>query len=425
MLPEDPSRARPSFGENTKGSLIVKLAALPNHKIRCTKEATSRNARAGGRAERQKLRRKLLLTAGLALLLGISGLTTYSVLKSALAPSGADAVVAQASTPTPTQFVRVLHQRTHDADFQAGVMVWASGNDPNFDFKAAQELDRLAALGVNSVGLVFPIVQTSAQSVDVHADPTKTPSLDRIALFAREAHQRGFTVLLRPLLDERTLATDRQWRGTITPKSVDVWFQAYQNLILGYARLAQRERIDALGVGSELNSLEDYGAQWLQIIGQVRKIYSGLLTYSSTFDHGYPTQFAQSLDFLSVDAYYPLDARDGATVNDLEVAWRHGRGELEKVHATSGKPVTVTEIGTASRTGSYRTPWTLQPGASLDLETQRRYYQASCGALSGVVSGLYWWYATLDASSAPASDAGYNPMGKPAELEIAKCYGSK
>jgi hypothetical protein len=364
--------------------------------------------------------RKVLLTAGLALLLGVSGLTTYSILKPVLAPTGPVAAAAQAPPP----LVPVLNPRTQATDFQAGVTVLIYGNDPSFDFKVRQELNRLATLGANSVGLVFPIYQTTAQSADVHADPTKTPSADRIALFIRQAHQRGFTVLLRPLLDEHSLALDGQWRGTIQPTSVDAWFQAYQELILGYARLAQREHVDALGVGSELNSLEADGVQWLQLINQVRQVYSGLVTYSSTFSNGYPAGFASALDFLGVDAYYPMAVQAGATVKDLELAWRPWIAELERIHAASGKPITITEIGTPSRAGSYLTPWTLKPGAPLDLETQSRYYQASCHALSGVVPGLYWWYTNLDASSAPLRDTGYNPTGKPAELEIAKCFGS-
>jgi hypothetical protein len=364
------------------------------------------------------LRRKLLLAGGLALLLGASGLTTYSILKPVLSPAAPVAAAAASAVPV----VRVLNARERATDFQAGVMVVIYGNDPYFEFKARQELNRLAALGANSVGLVFPIYQNNAESVDVHADPIKTPSAERITQFVRDAHQRGFTVLLRPLLDEHSLALDGQWRGTIQPKSVDAWFQAYQDLILGYAQLAQRENVEALGVGSELNSLEVHGEQWLRIISLVRKVYSGLLTYSSTSRNGYPAAFVSALDFLGVDAYYPMGVPAGASVNDLEQAWRPWTAELEQIRASSGKPIAITELGTPSRSGSYLTPWTLKPGAPLDLETQRRYYQASCSALRGLVPGLYWWYTTLDASPSPLKDSGYNPSGKPAELEIAKCF---
>jgi hypothetical protein len=318
----------------------------------------------------------------------------------------------------------VLNPRERAADFQAGVMVLIYGNDPSFDVKVRQELNRLATLGANSVGLVFPIYQTTAQSADVHADPTKTPSPDRIALFIRQAHERGFTVLLRPLLDEHSLALDGQWRGTIQPKSVDGWFQAYQALILDYARLAQREHVDAFGVGSELNSLEAESERWLRLISQVRQIYSGLVTYSSTSGNGYPAGFASALDFLGIDAYYPMGVQAGTTVQDLELAWRPWTAVIEQIKAASGKPVAITEIGTPSRAGSYLTPWTLQPGAPLDLEAQSRYYQASCDVLAGVVPALYWWYATLDPSLTPLRDTGYNPTGKPAEREITKCFGS-
>jgi hypothetical protein len=154
----------------------------------------------------------------------------------------------------------------------------------------------------------------------------------------------------------------------------------------------------------------------------VRQVYSGLLTYSSTSGNGYPSGFASALDFLGVDAYYPMDVSAGASVDELERAWRPWTAELAGMRAASGKPVVITEIGTPSRAGSYLTPWTLQPGAPLDLEAQRRYYQASCNALIGLVPGLYWWYTPLDVSPEPLRDSGYNPIGKPAALEITKCF---
>jgi len=369
------------------------------------------------------MRRTYLGTVAVAIALATSGLFTYWILKPAIAPIFASFELgAKAAPPSPAP-VRVLHPRTRATDFQAGVMVLVYGNDPDFSRRAQQALDRLAGLGVNSVGLVFPIYQTTARSTDIHADPARTPSQDRLTLFIKEAHQRGFAVMLRPLLDEGSLGVDGNWRGTIRPQPVDTWFQAYEALMLSYARLAQQQRVEILDIGSELNTLEAYGGQWLRIINLIRSVYSGQLTYSSVVHNGYPKQFSQALDFLSVDAYPALDVPVDATTGQLEKAWGPWKDELEQNRIASGKPLVISELGTPSRVGSYLTPWTLKPGAQLDLEAQRRYYTASCRALKTATVGLYWWYTTIGRSPAPLADTGYDPTGKPADHEIALCYG--
>jgi hypothetical protein len=361
----------------------------------------------------------------LVLALATSGLFTYWILKPALAPVVASfGLGAKAATP-PAVPARVLRPRTQATDFQAGVMVLVYGNDPDFTHKAQQTLDRLAGLGVNSVGLVFPIYQTTARSTDIHADPARTPSQDRLTIFIQEAHKRGFAVMLRPLLDEGSLGVDGNWRGTIRPQPLDAWFQAYEALILSYARLAQQQRVEILDIGSELNTLEAAGAQWLRIINLIRGVFGGQLTYSSVIHNGYPTQFSQALDFLSVDAYPALEVPVDATTVQLEKAWGPWSDEFQQNRIASGKPLVISEVGTPSRVGSYLTPWTLKPGAPLDLEAQRRYYQASCGALKTTTAGLYWWYTTIGRSPAPLTDTGYDPTGKPAEHEIALCYGGR
>jgi hypothetical protein len=128
--------------------------------------------------------------------------------------------------------------------------------------------------------------------------------------------------------------------------------------------------------------------------------------------------FAKELDFLSIDAYYPLDVSASATAAHLEEAWGPGVAQLERIAAESGMPVVVTEVGTASRRASFRAPSAANLGAPLDLEAQRRYYEASCNALRGAVRGMYWWHMTPYIPDAPLNDMDFDPTGKPAEAEL-------
>ena len=307
--------------------------------------------------------------------------------------------------------------------FQGGVIVYDDGNDPGNLDAAKRLLDHLATLKVNSVALAFPLYQTSWTSTDVHADPAKTPSNDFIAGFIDSAHQRDLAVLLRPLIDDTPLEATGHWRGQLRPTDPGAWFASYKQVLVGYATIAAAHHAEVIDIGTELNSLQGNTGAWTDMITAIRGAYQGKLTYSSNWDVAYPG-FASSLDFVSVDAFYPLNAPDNASVAQLVSTWAPWATKLQQVGSGTGKQVVLTELGTTSEVGSYRSPYNWQHGGVVSLEAQRSYYAASCQALKPLVGGMYWWvyYVNYFDKLVPAQDPGYQPAGKPAEQEIANCY---
>ena len=53
-------------------------------------------------------------------------------------------------------------------------------------------------------------------------------------------------------------------------------------------------------------------------------------------------------------------------------------------------------------------------------EYQRAYYAGTCAAVKGAVGGLYWWDFELNPPA--ENDTGFVPQGKPAELEVGRCF---
>jgi len=307
--------------------------------------------------------------------------------------------------------------------FQGGVIVYADGTDPALLSNAQRLLDHLVAVKVNSVALVFPLYQSSWTSSDVHADPSKTPSDEFLHGFIAAAHQRDLAVMVRPLIDDTPLMKAGHWRGQLQPSNPDAWYAAYKTLMVKYAGIAQAEDGEVFDIGTELSSLQNNTPPWLDLIAAVRVVYTGQLTYSNNWGGPYPA-FGSALDFASVDAFYPLTAPHGASVAQLISAWHQWTPLLTQMQASLGKPVVLTELGTTSEPDSYRTPYDWHHGGGVSLEAQRRYYAASCQALKPLVGGMYWWvyYTNWFDKVQPASDPGYQPVGKPAEQEITACY---
>jgi len=307
--------------------------------------------------------------------------------------------------------------------FQGGVIVYADGTDPALLSNAQRLLDHLVAVKVNSVALVFPLYQSSWTSSDVHADPSKTPTDEFLDGFIAAAHQRDLAVMVRPLIDDTPLMKAGHWRGQLQPSDPGAWYAAYKTLMVKYAGIAQAEDGEVFDIGTELSSLQNNTPPWLDLIAAVRVVYTGQLTYSNNWGGPYPA-FGSALDFASVDAFYPLSAPHGASVAQLISAWQQWTPLLTQMQASLGKPVVLTELGTTSEPDSYRTPYDWHHGGGVSLEAQRRYYAASCQALKPLVGGMYWWvyYTNWFDKVQPASDPGYQPVGKPAEQEITACY---
>jgi hypothetical protein len=317
----------------------------------------------------------------------------------------------------------VTRPRTSAADFHAGLSLLVYAREPRLD---AYELllDQLVADDVNSVSIAFPVYTDGLRSNAVHAGQD-TPTDAALAALARQAKARGFTVMLRPLLDESSLLPN--WRGEIQPASPSAWFASYGALLLSYARMAQQERVDSLGVGSELNSMEPNADAWRALIGQVRSVFAGQITYSvnwATSPANFRTGFWAQLDFLSVDAYFPLDRSPSvATVQQMTADWQRWLDLLKAVDRPYGKPIVFTEVGVAPKTGAHLKPWNRQAGTQLNVDEQRDYYQATCAATSTAINGLYWW-AAGPALPDNLSPDDYNPLSRPAEAAMRTCYAA-
>lgn len=325
----------------------------------------------------------------------------------------------QTERPAPG-LTRVAQPRYAPTDFQAGVMVLVYGNDPAFAAKSAALLDRLARLGVNSVGFVFPIFQHGPTATDVFAHDTITPTDTNINTFLAQAHRRGFTVMMRPLLDEESAPFSGNWRGSIKPADRTAWWQSYNRIILRYAQLAEADGASIFDVGTEMTTMQGDTAQWVSLVKAIRPVFKGQLTYSTNWDQHFPA-FGSALDFIAFDAWYPLQVAAGADpVPAVQSAWKPWLDQVHKDAVRFGKPAIFTELGIASQRGALSQPWAQLTNVPADNEVQRAYYAGTCAAVKGAVSGLYWWDFELNPPG--ENDTGFVPQGKPAELEVGRCF---
>jgi len=133
--------------------------------------------------------------------------------------------------------------------FLGGIQV----NEPDLD----AWLDALAVEGMNTVA-----VTAYAKHGDWDTDNLWWSDDDFESLLpeVRAAHARGMKVVLvlRVALDHAFERNRFLWHGMIMPRTdaqLDEWFRRYGELVTRWAEIAEREGVDVLMIGSEMNAL--------------------------------------------------------------------------------------------------------------------------------------------------------------------------
>ncbi|HVS12585.1 MAG TPA: hypothetical protein VMV46_01580 [Thermoanaerobaculia bacterium] len=118
--------------------------------------------------------------------------------------------------------------------------------------------DQLRASGFDTLAATAYARQGAWDSAEIAFDEDELGG--GIVHEVRAAKQEGLHVVLvlRVALEHALEGNRFFWHGAIQPESdqqVGQWFERYGRFVLAWARVAEREGIDVLGIGSELSSL--------------------------------------------------------------------------------------------------------------------------------------------------------------------------
>ena len=303
--------------------------------------------------------------------------------------------------------------------FHAGMNVLIYGEQ---DLSHAPLLfTRLKELGVNTIAINFPLDQKSWNSNQVEINRDLTPSLSYLEKLIDIAYSTRLSVNLRPIIDEENLVRTGHWRGNIQPRNPAKWFQNYREILLNYAELAERKGVKLLTIGVELNSLQTgHEDEWKQLIEEIRRVYDGELIYAFNWNalEQLPyIGFVHLIDYVGIDAYFPLNVSNDATVDELDVAWNEWINDLLPI--IENEKILLTEVGIVPIDGAYKTPYQwVYTNQTYNPDVQVNYYQSTFNSWEPYIEGIYWWTVTLEDNI----EANYSPLGLPTEEVIKKQF---
>jgi len=300
-------------------------------------------------------------------------------------------------------------------EFHKGV-VYTSWSRTELGTNASDKtLEHLKDLGVSHLGIMVVWMQETIEEKVIYRDEKDTPDDQALVHAINQAHSLGMKVMLKPHVD---IQTD-DWRGDIIP-SAD-WFASYQDFIIYYARLAAKYNVELFSIGTELvnTTLPIWQSRWEELIKETREIFPGALTYSANWDEYETVGFWDRLNFIGIDAYFPLTREKDPTKEELVTAWQRHALQIDQwlKDEQLDKPVIFNEIGYCSADGTNTQPWAVLsnlPESCIDQGEQADSLEAMlvvCSTYSWF-KGFYWWNYFPQERWSPL---GYSIQGKPTE----------
>ncbi len=242
------------------------------------------------------------------------------------------------------------------------------------------------------------------------------------------AQQYGLKVMVKP-----QVWIPHSWVGEYAPKSEEVWQQweqNYEKYILEFARIAAEKEVELFCIGTEYRiAAKERPDYWRRLIKKLRGIYKGSLTYAANWDNFENIPFWDDLDYIGIDAYFPLIDTINPKLVDLKKAWQHPIEKIKAVQQQYQKAVLFTEYGYLSVQGSASKNWELEKKLNrlaADEQAQAQAFEALYQTIwqeDWLAGGFIWkWYLYPSSIDEPI-DKGYFPKGKAAEKVIQRVYG--
>ena len=246
--------------------------------------------------------------------------------------------------------------------------------------------------------------------------------------YAEELLKQNIKIMIKPQI----WVSHGVFTGHIKMTTEENWlvFQnSYTKFILEYAQLAEEVHADIFCVGTELeNFIEARPEYWSGLIRDIRSVYKGKLTYAANWDEFKRTPFWDKLDYIGIDAYFPVSETKTPTVAECMASWVAHKTVIKSKYEVYKKPILFTEFGYRSVDFAGKEPWRSDRGMdSVNLEAQTNASKALFETFwkeDWFAGGFIWkWFHNYETAGG-INNSRFTPQNKPVEKLIQSHYGA-
>jgi len=244
----------------------------------------------------------------------------------------------------------------------------------------------------------------------------------------QQAQLHGLKIMLKP-----QVWCGRGWIGSLEFENKtdwEKWEKSYEDYILPFAELAEQKCIEILCIGTEIKQSAIHRPFfWNHLIHKIRSRYSGMITYAANWDEYNQIKFWSKLDYVGIDAYFPLSEKTTPEVLDLMNPLEQVLTGIEKFSKQHKKKILFTEYGYLSVDGCAGKTWELESNLSslkYNPTAQANAIQTlleCCSKKDFWAGGFIWkWYPETHTMKR-GLEKDHTPQGKLAEEVLKICYG--
>lgn len=239
-------------------------------------------------------------------------------------------------------------------------------------------------------------------------------------------HKNKIRVMLKPQI----WVWHGEFTGLVEMASEEDWQEletTYRNFILDFAQVAKEGNVEIFCIGTELEKfIENRPEFWRNLIAKVRKIYHGKLTYAANWDEYKRVPFWDALDYIGVDAYFPISESRTPSVAKAKAGWHRWKEEMGTFSKERNKKILFAEYGYRSIDFAGKEPWVSNRElTSLNFNAQAHLLEALYQEVwneDWFAGGFLWkWFIAHDAVGG-TTDNQFTPQNKPAEAVVRKYY---
>lgn len=250
----------------------------------------------------------------------------------------------------------------------------------------------------------------------------RTEGNNKLAEYAKE---HGLKVMVKP----HVWVMGQGWAGDFdldTENDWKEWEKDYTEYIMHHATEAEALDVELFCVGTEYRvPAKGRPAFWKSLIAQVREVYKGKITYAANWDNYQNISWWDHVDYIGVDAYFPLVEGDHPSITEIMEGWKPIKQDLSLFSKKWNRPILFTEYGFQSMDGATGNHWEVDKSmVSANIQLQADAYEATFRVFENEdwwAGGFFWkWHFTSHTGDWQKKE--WTPQNKPAAEVIARWY---
>ncbi len=290
----------------------------------------------------------------------------------------------------------------------------------------AEKFDPLVELNTNWVSIIPYGFSRGDDPKVYYNDPRQWwgEREEGICELINHAKSRNLKIMLKPHVWVR----NQGWTGDfelLNEEDWNAWEKEFANYILTFAKVADSLNVDLFCIGTEYRKVVQQRPKfWKKLIQDVRTVYPGKLTYAANWDNFKNVTFWKELDYIGIDAYFPLTDDPDPTLDDLKQSWEDEYYELLNFSNDFGKKILFTEYGYQSVDRAAGKHWEVDK-SKINMGTQATAYQALFEVFwdkPWFAGGFFWKWHFREGAGGP-DNPNFTPQKKSAEQVIREYYG--